>query len=390
MPSSGRWLLALFAFTALLPLTPPSVLLAQEIAVAELRGEVLEGAAGLAAATVVLHRVGPQVSGPLDSIRTAGDGSFRFYLPNVPDPAGRGEVYFASVRYGGVTYFGSPIDLAAQLDSIYMIRVYDAEEVPPGGASLPVEARYTLIEQQADSWTATDLFHVRNGSERTLVAGADGATWVYPLPQGASDLEVVGGQMSPDAAKLMDGNLRITSAIPPGEREFVVRYRLQDPFVALSYPGTTDEVELLVREPSPQMIVAGLEAVAPVEVEPGVRYRRYIGAQLTDALIVVREAREPPRLPLAWLAVGLALVLTMVALFAVLRPHPAVGVARAGTTRAASELAPFEQRQLLLLELARLDEIHEAGASGAGKGWAERRQALLERVRELSQGDAAP
>ena len=160
--------------------------------------------------------------------------------------------------------------------------------------------------------------------------------------------------------------------------------------MALSCPGTTDEVELLVREPSPQMSVAGLEAVAPVEVEPGVRYRRYVGAQLTDALIVVREAPEPPRLPLAWLAVGLALALTMVALFAVLRPHSAVGVARAGTTRPASELAPFEQRQLLLLELARLDETHEAGASGAGKGWAERRRALLERVRELSQGDAAP
>ena len=80
----------------------------------------------------------------------------------------------------------------------------------------------------------------------------------------------------------------------------------------------------------------------------------------------------------------------MVALFAVLRPHPTVAVASAGTTRPASELAPFEQRQLLLLELARLDEAREAGASGAGKGWAERRWALLERVRELSQEDAAP
>src|SRR5690606_932018 len=131
----------------------------------------------------------------------------------------------------------------------------------------------------------------------------------------------------PDAAEIADGTLRVTSAIPPGEREFVVRYRVPDPFLTLTYPGTTPEAELLVREPAPPLEVPGLQAGQPVEMDVGVRYQRYVGRELQDAVVALREAIVPPELPLRWIAVGIALVLTAAGLFAVLRPHPSVAFA---------------------------------------------------------------
>ena len=296
---------------------------AQELAVAELRGRVLLEDVPLVGARVVLHRVTTAESGPLDSLLTGSAGTFRFRLPNVPDPAVRQEVWFTSVRHDGVNYFGDPIHLAAQLDSVQTIRVFDTETAPPGGAALGIQARYTLMDQENGQWFLTDLLHVRNDGETTLVAAVGEATWAYPLPAGASDLEVGGDQTSPDAAELVNGDLRVTSAIPPGERELVVRYRVPDPFVTLRYPGMTGEVEVLVRDPAP-LTVIGLEGAAPVEIEAGVRYQRYVGGQLVDAIVSVREASVPPRLPLGWMAVGIAMALAVAGVAATLRPHPAV------------------------------------------------------------------
>ena len=354
----------------------------------ELRGRVLLDDAPLAGARVVLHRVGGVESGPADSVLTARDGGYRFRLPNVPDPVANPEIWFTSVLRQGVTYFGDPIQLAVQLDSVYTIRVFDSETAPAGGAALPITARYTLMEQEGEQWFLTDLLHPRNETGRTLVADTGGATWVYPLPEGATDLQVGGEQMAPTAAQIVDGNLRVTSPLQPGPQEVIVRYRIPDPFVTIRYPGATDSVELMIREPAP-IAVEGLANGQPVEMEPGARYRRFNGSQLVDAVVSLTESKEPPQLPLQWMAVGIALTLAVAALLAVLRPHPSVvlpGQAVAATVLDA-RLSPFEQRQLLLLELARLDEAR-VRVGGREDEWANRRRALLERVRELGRGQS--
>ena len=348
---------------------------------AELSGRVLLVDAPLPSVLVTLHRVGLDASGPLDSLQTRLDGSFRFRLPSVPDPGVEGIVYFASVRHDGVNYFGPAIHLAVQLDTLYEIRVYDTEMAPVEGAELPLQARYTLIEEQQGFWTATDLLQVSNPGQNTLVAGAEGVTWAYPLPDGASDLEVGGDQMTPDAAVLVGGLLRVTSSIPPGVREFVVRYRLPDLFGTFPVPGFTGEMEMLVREPAPALEVVGLQRAPPVEMEPGTTYRRFVEDSLQGATVTLSEGKGEPVLPTRQLAVGLALLLAVAALYSVLRPHAAVrGHPHVGVLAA---LAPFERRQMLLLEVARLDESRDEGGIVADEEWAARRRALLEQVQEL-------
>lgn len=360
-------------------------LVAQEPATADIRGQVLVNGEPAAGATVVVHRVGPDASGPLDSLRSGRDGGFRFRLPRVPDP-GSGEVFFASVEHGGINYFGPLIQIAAQLDSIYVVRAFDSQPAPPGGAVLPVSARYILLEEVPDvGWSATDLVHVAYQGERTLVSAPGGATFVYPLPAGATNLEIGGNQMAPDAATLTeDGNLRITSAIPPGEREFVVRYHVPDPFLTLRFPGNTTEAELLVKEPAPPMEVEGLQAAPPVEMEPGVHYRRYAGGDLNDVTVVIRRGKGEPLLPTRWLAVGLALLLASAALYGVLRPHPQMANAAGAAAPGPPGLSSFERRQRLLLEVAHLDEAHAACRIASADEWAARRRALLELVHELA------
>jgi hypothetical protein len=386
-PSPGarcrpRFHRCLGSLTLLLVAVAP--LAAQEAAVAELRGQVLANGEPSAGALVVVHRVGPDVSGPLDSLRAGRDGGFRFRLPAVPDPASRDEVFFASVEREGVNYFGPLVQTAVELDSLYVIRTYDTTPAPLGGAALAIPLRVILLEEvpNGGGWTAADLIHVAHTGDRTIVAAPGGATFVYPLPEGATDLEIGGTQMSPDAATLADGSLRVTSAIPPGEREFVVRYRVPDPYLTLRYAGKTAEAELLVKEPAPPLDVQGLQATQPIE-DAGVSYRRFAAANLTDATIVIREGKGEPLIPTRWLAVGLALVLASAALFAVLRPHPAVANAPGAAPAALAGRSPLERRQRLLLEVARLDEARDAGRISDADEWAARRRALLERVREL-------
>lgn len=361
----------------------------QEVGTAELRGRVLLGEDPLPSVRVVLHRVSAGNAGPVDSLRSGADGRFRFGLPSVPDASTFADVWFFSVDHEGVEYFGTPIHGAAQLDSLHVLQVYDTTVAPAAGALLRLSARYTMLEGEPEGWYVTDMMQLVNDGGRTLVAGTGGATWVYPLPAGAVDLEIGGEQMAPNAARIVEGALRVTSAIPPGQREVLVRYRLPDPFVTLRYPGVTSEVGLLVREPAPRLAVEGLVSEQPVEMAMGVRYQRYTGAQLVDAVVSVRELVDPPELLLGWVAVSIAMTLTGAGVFAVLRPRDAV--ARMASAVPAADMdvrmSPFERRQLLLLEVARLDEESPDGTVHEDQRSA-RRRALLRRVREL--GSDAP
>src|SRR5581483_4857559 len=55
---------------------------------------------------VVLHRVGPDRAGPLDSVRTSAAGAYTLRYHTSGDTTA---LYFVSTSYGGVAYFTSPL-----------------------------------------------------------------------------------------------------------------------------------------------------------------------------------------------------------------------------------------------------------------------------------------
>jgi hypothetical protein len=356
---------------------PGAGLSAQEVARPQLVGTVTRGASEpVPGLTVVLHRVDAVEAGEIDSVRASPEGIFRFELPTVPDPGGRGEVYFASARHQGVLYFGLPITAAIQLDSMYSIQVYDTAVAPPRGAPILPSVRYILAEPVGEAWQLTDLIQLNVQGERTWVAADSGVTWSYPLPPGLREIQVGGGDVPEVSTALRDGSLEITAPLPPGFRQVVIRYLLDSLTVEIPVPGGVEEMDFLVRDPAPPVEVRGLIPAESVEVEPGVRYRRFAGVAVPDTVLQVRELPPEFQVPTRWLAVLLALLLAGVGLYAVRRPH--------GGMEAATESAPDRElsREELVREVAELDvALEEVGDGPEGRRLRARREGLVAQLR---------
>lgn len=310
------------------------------------------GDAPLGEGWVVLHRVSAVEQGEVDSVRVAPDGAFRFRLPAVPRPDGS-EVYFASLRHHGILYFGRAVSLPVQLDSLYLIQAYDTAVAPPGGAELVVESRSLFVEEaEPGRWQVTDLFQVRNGGNRTLVAPPDGVVWTHPLPTGVAAGEVTQVDMAAAAGEVRDGAVFVTAPFPPGERLFVVRYSIPTPFTSVPMAPGTGSIEVLVREPAPDMEVTGLMQAPPVELDEGGLFRRFIATKPPTEVVAIipGQARRDP--PVRWFAVVLALLLAGVAAWA-LRD-------RLGGPSPRTAPPPPSDRPALILEVARLDEAFSA------------------------------
>lgn len=345
---------------------------AQAVASPVLEGAVLLGDTIMSDGTVILHHLSGGSQGELDSLRVDEDGRFAFPLPSVPDPA-RSDVFFASVRHHGVLYFGPAITAAVQLDSVYEIHAYDTLVAPSEGFPVALQSRSVFFEPDslAADWRVTDLFQIRNDEPRTVVARPGGRVWSYPLPVEAREVAAGEGELALDAAVYEDGDLVVRAALPPGERLFVVRYRVDSPALTIPLEGATEAMDILVREPAPPLAVEGLELLDRLELEEGSTYLRFAGADVVTPAVRITEEQEESPPKVQWAAVLLALILTGAGLL-ILRPAGAPIPAPAAL-----------DRDTLLLHVAQLDEDFEPStASPAERSVYERRRAeLIRKIR---------
>jgi len=333
---------------------------------------------------VVLHQVTPASAGELDSLRAGPDGRFRFNLPSVPASDARSEVYFASVRHDGILYFGSLLGEAIQLDSLYLIQVHDTASAPPGGSSFPVGVRNVILEAGLDgSWQVTDLIQIRNDGDVTFIPRGEEPLWRYPLGRGGVGFLLGQGDLPEDAVRFEGGEILVTAPVPPGQRLYVVRYLLADPETVFLLPGFTGQIQLLIREPAPPMVVEGLRADQPLELEPGSTYRVFSGDSLQDARVTL-TLNPQGRLPLEWIAVGLALVLGLFGIVA-MKGRTATPASAGSGHSSLPPLGTEVSRAELLAAIARLDDAFEAGPRDAAsrKAWESRRNELKARLRSL-------
>ncbi len=349
---------------------------AQVLAEPVLHGKVFVGDSVLDRGRVVLHHVSMQAQGEVDSTGVAPDGTFTFHLPSVPDSV-HSEIYFASVRHAGILYFGPALVKAIQLDSLYVIHTWDTTMVATEGVPLPVQTRNIFLEQDSGHWVATDLFQVRNESNRTLVASPGGLVWRYPLAAGATHAVVIQSDVGSDAEGFEDGDLVIRAPLSPGDQLFVARYRVPDPYLTLRLPGITEQLNILVREPAPPIDAPGFTVMQPVQMDPGATFRRYGAMQLHDGVARLSRGTAPRSPPVRWFSVVLAVILAGVGLWA-------FGKGNAGAVSQPSRAA--DTRRALLVEVAALDDAFEARVSPSPeerKGYEVRRRDLLRRLRAL-------
>lgn len=308
--------------------------------------------AGVSGAWVVLHRVGRDAAGPLDSMRTRRDGSYGFrYLATGDTNA----VYFVSTSRGGVNYFTPPAREPIVRGGVAELMVYDTTSAP---IPITVRGRHVVVTAPDSASGRTrsiiEVYELSNDGDRTRVAaGTDGVTFDAPLPPGVT--QVVGGEgdISPDAIRVFDGRVLVTAAIAPGPKQFSFVYEL--PVSAEEMPFAVESavpvIEVLVEDPRGRVDGAGLIEMDPVQVE-GRPFRRYLAqeARAGSVIHVLAPGPEPTRVNVRLLlivtAVGAALLLGFG--MAVMRRGPGA-LARRRT----------DDPETLAAEIAALDAVFE-------------------------------
>ncbi|MEZ0335716.1 MAG: carboxypeptidase-like regulatory domain-containing protein [Gemmatimonadales bacterium] len=246
---------------------------------------------------VVLHRVGRDAQGPLDSTATARDGRFRFRF--TPDTSA---IYLLSARYAGVEYFSPPVQLdSVGRDTAISVVVYDTSSTAP----IELAARHIVIPRAGDDGTreVLDLVVLQNqGTVARVAPDTLGASWSAPLPPGSEGLDVGQGDVSPDAIVRRNDSIFMAAPIGPGEKELSFQYhlprardRVQIPF---GREGGT--VNVLLEEPGAVASAPGL-AFADTQMIGGRSFRRFTGAIPAGGVVSVRLP-GPPRAPVAVLA----------------------------------------------------------------------------------------
>lgn len=322
---------------------------AQEPGGGVLSGRVLIGDLPADSGTVVLHRVSSQFTGEIDSVRVGHGGFFEIRVPEASGDA-TDDVFFATIRYQDVLYFGQAISAQPAAEGAYLIRAHRA--VPAGGDARPRLRIRNLFAARLDpgpGWAVADYFELANDVPATLVAGEQGPTWSHALPHGAAGFRVGQSDLAPGTASLGDGRVSVSAPMPPGESVYLFHYTIPAERFSVPMEGTTGSMELLVREPAGEIAVTGLANVPEVEIE-GVRYRRFAGRDVASSVVTVAEGGTAGPLgsaPLA--AILIALVLAGAGALVSARSQ---GRHRRGPAR--------RTREEVLAAIARLDEEREA------------------------------
>lgn len=345
-------------------------------------------------AWVTLHRVGSDDAGPLDSVRTAGDGGYAFrYRPSGAADA----LYFASTSYGGIAYFTSPLRDAVVRGDAAEVTVFDTttRAVPT-----TVRGRHLIVAAPSDdgSRNVIEVFELTNDTSLTAVPPTTGGqgTWSAPLPAGAEGFAVRRGEIPEDGMAAIGGRAVLLVPFAPGIKQVAYTYRLAADAFPLRLPleRQVGVLEVLLEDPRGTATGGGLLAVDPVALE-GRTFRRFL-AQESPAGTAVEVtmpavARRWERVVLPALLVTLGGAMVVLLLRATSRaprvaPAPAAVVpARRPAPAAGGDV----ERDGLLAALAALDDAfaaRPAPTDAEREAYARERAALKARLADRLAG----
>jgi hypothetical protein len=223
--------------------------------------------------TVVLHRVGRDVQGPVDS--TAADQAGRFRVAFAHDSAA---VYLFSASYAGIQYFSTPIHTnPSRHDTTMVIAVSDTTSV----ALVEVSARHVVLGTPGTDGTrdVVDLVGLNNPGWSTRIAGeAQRPTWNTPLDERMVGFHLGSSDFSPEAVFFSEGRVEVFGPIAPGEKSLLLKYRVPQGMKRwhLVFADTVFDFSVLVEDDGPVVTGPVREASAP-QVIGGRSFRTFRG-----------------------------------------------------------------------------------------------------------------
>jgi hypothetical protein len=257
---------------------------------------------------VVLHRVGRDTQGPLDSTRSDSRGNFHFSFR--PDS---GALYLLSAQYDGVQYFSQPVPTqVTRPDSSLQIQVFDTSSSAP----VSVEARHLVVARPGEDGSrgVLDLLVLRNDSRLTRVPpDSVSPTWRGLLPGGTIGLEVAESDFSQEALERRGDSLMLLAPFAPGEKQITVQYLIPSDHRVVQLPLSDSGavINVLAEESGVRVNGSGL-ALADSQVLQGRTFHRWTGRAQSGTVLRISlpgSGRTPSWLLIvAVLAFSVALV----------------------------------------------------------------------------------
>jgi len=234
---------------------------------------------------VVVHRVGRDRAGPLDSTRTASNGTYHLTYRTSGDTTA---LYFVSTTYGGVAYFTSPLRDPVVTGENAALTVFDTTSGP---VAIRVAGRHFIIgaPQPNGNRPIGEVYDLENDSTVTVVA-RDSLTpvWTAHIPSGAVGFELnARGDLTKDAITRKGETVGLLVPISPGIRQVAFTYELPQSAFPLSVPleKPTGVFELLVQEPTARLQGIPLRETPAQSVE-GRTFRRFLSQDLAPSAVV--------------------------------------------------------------------------------------------------------
>lgn len=224
---------------------------------------------------VTLHRVGRDKAGPLDSVRTAVDGSYRFaYSPSGATDA----IYFVSASYAGIAYFSSGLTQPDVSGQDAEIQVFDTTSA---GIRLTVRGRHIILSAATGGTRrgVIEVFEVTNDSSKTLIGATEkAATFRVRIPPGAQDFKVAQGDVPADAVAYVDGEVLVQMPFAPGLKRLSFSYSIESDAFPLKVPVqfATGVLEVLAEDPQATVSAPRTSETAPASID-GRNFRRFLG-----------------------------------------------------------------------------------------------------------------
>lgn len=234
---------------------------------------------------VVLHRVGSDRAGPLDSAITDPRGRYRFRFSASGSPDA---IYFVSASYDGIAYFSVPLREPVTSGDDAQITVFDTTSGP---VPIHVVGHHVILgsPDEQGSREAVEVFELQNDSSVTRVSGGHlQPVWTTTLPRGATNAKInPTGDISPNAVSFSDGRVRLFAPISPGARQLSYAYRLSRDALPLSVAldEPTGVLEVLTEEPRATVTGANLTEVAPTATA-GRTFRRFLAQNVPPQSVI--------------------------------------------------------------------------------------------------------
>lgn len=309
---------------------------------------------------VVLHRVGRDGAGPVDSTRTALDGRFHIRYRTTGDSSA---LYFVSTKYGGVAYFAPPLRAAVVRGDDATLTVFDTTSNP---VAIQLGGHHVVIGsvQPNGRRPLVEVYDLKNDSTVTLVP-RDSSTpvWIAHVPPAAVDFQInATGDLASEAITRRGSTVGLFVPLSPGLRQLAFNYELPTKSFPLSLPveHPTGVLEIMLQEPTARVQGGGpsLREMAPVSAEGRV-FRRFLAQDVAANSVVTIDI---PRIIGAerqrvYAGVGISILMAMLLalVFASRRSLPRFARGR--------RVAPPSPSRVLIRSIATLDAEHERAST---------------------------